>query len=357
MKRYFTTLDGCRGVAAIIIAADHVLPLVGISGSKFGFLGLDFFFMLSGFIIAHAYERRLSSDMGFAAFLKIRVFRLHPLLILGTIIPVALLCATSGETDVQLYALAILGILMVPTSFVDVSTSGSTQDILAFPINGPSWSMFAEYIENAIYGMLAKYLNLYYISAALIVSAILEIALVVHYGTLSVGYMRQMVWLSLIRIQFPFIMGIGINMVYKSGFLSTIRPRPILPVLMLVVILSAPIALPTVAFSLIAVFLIIPLIVIMGVAVEQEQSKQDPVLTFLGTISYPLYVLHMPIMMFAIDPINLISPIGLRFTMVCVALAGLIAISYMITLIYDLPVRGFLMARWGPKKVGWRSQG
>ena len=88
-KHHFSTLDGLRGVAAIAIVVFHFMEIAYSDFTKnfiaHGFLAVDFFFCLSGFVMAYAYDDRLKG-MGLMAFFKARIIRLHPLVVLGGVL-------------------------------------------------------------------------------------------------------------------------------------------------------------------------------------------------------------------------------------------------------------------------------
>ncbi|MDA4698732.1 acyltransferase, partial [Enterobacter hormaechei] len=86
-KKHYEILDGLRGIAAIMVAMLHILEI--FSGGyhtklmiNHGYLAVDFFFLLSGFVIAHAYDDRWNK-MTIGQFFKRRLIRLHPLIIAG----------------------------------------------------------------------------------------------------------------------------------------------------------------------------------------------------------------------------------------------------------------------------------
>ena len=92
-KVHFHSLDGLRGVAAIVVVIYHVFEGYQFVGDKqyiefmnHGYLAVDFFFMLSGFVIGYAYDDRLSGGMSIWSFFKRRLVRLHPMLVVGTIL-------------------------------------------------------------------------------------------------------------------------------------------------------------------------------------------------------------------------------------------------------------------------------
>ena len=89
-KPHYEILDGLRGVAAVMVVAFHLLE--AHSGGNHlaqiinhGYLAVDFFFMLSGFVIGYAYDDRWNR-MSIGTFFKRRVIRLHPMVIMGSII-------------------------------------------------------------------------------------------------------------------------------------------------------------------------------------------------------------------------------------------------------------------------------
>jgi peptidoglycan/LPS O-acetylase OafA/YrhL len=82
----FATLDGLRGVAAIAVTSLHFRFELGKFLLPHSYLAVDFFFVLSGFVLAYAYEDRLSEGMKPIQFLRLRVIRLYPLYLIGTLI-------------------------------------------------------------------------------------------------------------------------------------------------------------------------------------------------------------------------------------------------------------------------------
>src|SRR3954464_12275134 len=88
-KQHFEILDGLRGIAALSIVMFHFMEWVYTDYSKnfiaHGFLAVDFFFCLSGFVIGYAYDDRITK-MGVREFFKSRVIRLHPLVVAGSVL-------------------------------------------------------------------------------------------------------------------------------------------------------------------------------------------------------------------------------------------------------------------------------
>src|ERR1700761_6004380 len=79
----YPALDGLRGVAAIAVMLHHFRPLTAPWLFAHGYLAVDLFFLLSGFVIAHAYDARFRKGLGVPAFLVIRLIRLWPMIAFG----------------------------------------------------------------------------------------------------------------------------------------------------------------------------------------------------------------------------------------------------------------------------------
>jgi peptidoglycan/LPS O-acetylase OafA/YrhL len=79
----FKMLDGMRGVAAMGVVLYHLSQMLSLHLFRAGYLAVDIFFCLSGFVIAHAYERRLLGGLSPLRFAAIRFARFFPLIALG----------------------------------------------------------------------------------------------------------------------------------------------------------------------------------------------------------------------------------------------------------------------------------
>ena len=97
-KPHYNILDGLRGAAALMVVWYHVFEgyafaegTNGVEGGglinvfNHGYLAVDFFFMLSGFVISYAYDDRWNK-MSMGDFFKRRLVRLHPMIVMGAII-------------------------------------------------------------------------------------------------------------------------------------------------------------------------------------------------------------------------------------------------------------------------------
>ena len=162
-KSHYEILDGLRGVASILVVIFHVFETY--SGDRFhqfinhGYLAVDFFFVLSGFVVAYAYDDRWGK-MTQWDFYKRRLIRLQPMVIIGTLIGAALFyfqaCPAfpliAGTPVWQMLLVMLVGFTMLPLP-ISMDIRGWTE---MHPLNGPAWSLFFEYIANILYGLIVR---------------------------------------------------------------------------------------------------------------------------------------------------------------------------------------------------------
>ena len=91
-KPHYNILDGLRGVAALMVVWFHVFEAFATSHVdqriNHGYLAVDFFFVLSGFVIGYAYDDRWGR-MTYRDFFMRRLIRLHPMVVMGMLIGAA----------------------------------------------------------------------------------------------------------------------------------------------------------------------------------------------------------------------------------------------------------------------------
>ena len=164
-KPHYNVLDGLRGVAAITVVCFHIFEAFATSHLdqriNHGYLAVDFFFMLSGFVVGYAYDDRWKT-MTIKEFIKRRIIRLHPMVVMGAIIGAIMfyfqVCSVWDVSKVTLTSLAIatlLNALLIPAlPGHEIRGLGEM-----FPLNGPSWSLFFEYIGNMLYALFMRKLS------------------------------------------------------------------------------------------------------------------------------------------------------------------------------------------------------
>ena len=196
-KPRYEILDGLRGVAAMIVVAYHLFETYS-AGPVYqllnhGYLAVDFFFVLSGFVIGYAYDDRWGR-MSLKDFFKRRLVRLHPMVIMGTLIGAALFyfgaCSVFPsimETPWwKVILMLILGCLMIPAITAwDIRGWTETNSL-----NGPTWSLMWEYIANILYALFIRHFSKVALGIFVALSACLTIDLALNidvFGVLSNG--------------------------------------------------------------------------------------------------------------------------------------------------------------------------
>jgi peptidoglycan/LPS O-acetylase OafA/YrhL len=343
--RLYQTLDGVRGVAALAIAWLHFEVLIGTGLHALlpsAYLAVDLFFMLSGFVLEHAYGARFAKGLGVATFLKARYVRLYPLYVLGALIGIAsglmAYVLHAGELNLPGLGLAaIAALLMLP------SPTGHQLDLL-YPLNVPGWSLFFELIINAGLALTWRRLSAPVLALVLIVSAPLLIFSVATHGSADLGASWSTFWCGFPRVTFSFALGV---LVYR---LTPRLPKVsawagLVPLLALApFFVAAPAALRP-WFDLACIGLVFPAVISLGARLEPATRMGATAFTILGVISYPLYAIHYPIMELTRRVAHSLhlSPTGLMAVMFgVVLLAGLSVFSFLLARFYDAPARATL---------------
>lgn len=324
------SLDGMRGIAALAVVWLHCQgTLFGHYGlASHAYLAVDFFFCLSGFVIAHAYDRRLSSGMPARDFLRARIYRLYPMLFLGVLLgAMAFFVAAgrAGSTATMVATAATLALMPV----------GLVYGREAFFVNGPMWSLFFEMAANL--GYVAKHrATMVSIAAFAAASAAAMIVLTVMHGRMSdMGFLTPSSFLlGFVRVAYPFTAGVILN---RLRLAVPFRVHPALPYLALTVLLLAPVG-ESLFFDLVAVVVVIPAIV--AASAKGRQTGHPRILLWLGAISYPLYLLHEPIMRFAsLTGVPRMVPQVGETTILAASIGAMVTVSAAAVRYYDEPVR------------------
>lgn len=356
MKSHFQALDGLRGTAAFSVFLFHiwemVVPDLAHNPMPHTVLAVDFFFALSGFVLGHAYDSRLSAEgvgggkaLTPAGFFKRRLIRLHPMVVVAMLIAVAvyLLDPFVGDTQqlgvklpwLTLAVSFVLSLLLLPSPTLP-NTFGETHSL-----NGPSWTLFQEYIANLLYGLFGQKLGLglhLFLCAA---SAMALIATAQYFGDLGHGWGWSDYWAAPVRLACPFLIGLLISRL-------KLRLRLRYPFLILSVVLLAVFCAPVMGkwnglFEAGCVIIVFPIVLAAGTTGIEIAGWQGRLCRFMGDLSYPLYIIHYPfIYLFAHwnwsthpNPVRL----GLVATVLYVAV---VALAYALMRWYDRPVRAWL---------------
>ena len=180
-KPHYEILDGLRGVAAVMVIIFHLFE-AHAGGSHLtqiinhGYLAVDFFFMLSGFVIGYAYDDRWKV-MKTKDFFKRRLIRLHPMVVMGAVLGAITFCIQGCEQwDGTRVSISMVMVAMLLNLFLIPAVPGTGPEVRGngemFPLNGPSWSLFFEYIGNIMYALFIRRMSTKALTALIVLAGI-----------------------------------------------------------------------------------------------------------------------------------------------------------------------------------------
>jgi peptidoglycan/LPS O-acetylase OafA/YrhL len=309
---------------------------------------VDFFFCLSGFVIAVAYEGRLLAGLTLPRFMSMRILRLYPLFLVGIGLGAVKAMGQIVVHDNTALTLPTL-ILSIFTSFLMLPTPGAGL-VSIFPLNTPAWSLFFEMVANTLFAALIfKWSDRKVAIAAAACGLLLATGVLTHErGVGPLGTTWPDFLFGFPRVAFSFLLGILIrrHSVTRSRERSGYVYLPVIALLFLLFV-SPPSGFQS-AYDLMGLILAIPAIVWWGARYEVGNIAR-PIFAWLGDISYPIYILHFPLLMiflfiakrFELSPLVL----GLLF------IGGLSIVSTLAFHIYDKPIRAWI----GERVKAWHS--
>ncbi len=357
-RPHYLALDGLRGVAALLVVWFHIFEGFATSPHdqviNHGYLAVDFFFILSGFVIGYAYDDRLFKGISVKQFALRRLVRLHPMVILGAVLG-GLLFYTQGCSwwDVSVVTLSslvvavLLNALLIPaTPETEIRGIGEM-----YPLNGPSWSLFFEYIAYAGYVFVLRRLPRWGLALVVLLAGAGLSVFARSTGSIGVGWTMLNDGLAggMARFFFSFSLGLLLYRSIKPGRLSW---GFLLGAVSIIVVCALPrlggVERPWIngLYEMLCVGLLFPTIVYLGASTEASHPKLIRLYKFLGDISYPLYIIHYPFIYLYIAWVkneeltfaqSLPGALALFF--------GCIALAYLCLKLYDEPVRRWLSKR------------
>ncbi|MFK0161510.1 acyltransferase family protein [Rhizobium sp. NPDC090279] len=287
-KHRYAALDAMRGLAALAVVVYHLDRPYAPSA----YIAVDFFFVLSGFVIARAYGEKLAGGMTVLAFMKARYARLYPLFLIGSVyglVQLLLHWQAVGVGRADLSASILTTAFMLPSPSFLTRSAG---DIWAlYPLNGPAWSLFWELLANLVFALVLfrlKTRSLILIAAA---SLAMLIGSVFFHKSLDLGWEWRSVDGGLARVFFSFTLGMIIYRLRNTTVLGrTVSSyAALLPIAAILILLFLPTY--SLKYALVFCILISPLIVLAGTMLELP-AKLQRLGIFLGYLSYPIYMCH-----------------------------------------------------------------
>lgn len=363
-KPHYDLLDGLRGVAALMVIFYHVFEAFATSpiDQRFnhGYLAVDFFFILSGFVIGYAYDDRWKT-MTTKDFIKRRLIRLHPMVVLGAVLEVIAFCIQGCEKwDGTQVSISMVMLALLINLFLIPAVPGSGPEIRGngemYPLNGPSWSLFFEYIGNIMYALFIRRMSTKALTALVVLAGIgLASFAIFNFsgaGHLGVGWTMEEYNLigGFLRVLFSFSIGLLMSRVFK--------PIPVkgafwICSLAIVVLLSMPYVGNGEAlwmngiYDSVCAILIFPMLVYLGASGKTTDKHSARICKFLGDISYPLYMVHYPLIYLYFGWVKKENLTFAEAWPEALALViGSIVLAYISLKLYDEPVRRYLTKRF-----------
>lgn len=348
MKQHYAGLDGIRGLAAGAVMLMHLIGIFrpGLGPQINASVAVDLFFMLSGFVLAYAYDGRLDNGLRWTSFMAIRIIRLYPMLFLATMLSacVAVLkVAVQHRVDPgeELW-LVPAGLLLLPTGVLLGHSSAFSSQLDLIPFGGPAWSLLFELIASAAFATRLRRSRPLG-SLAFACGAVLLIALTLAAGRIGIlgtqGYVGALG--GFVRVGVSFAIGM---------FLFRRRLPDVLPTLPAgFAILAGGLLclLPMEGFplfDLLCVFLFFPLVISFG-AQPVRSPRLRRLCDILGALSYPLYLLHVPVARIVGFVAKAILPSISANGLIATAAVGSVAASFLALYLFDEPVRRWLTVR------------
>lgn len=372
-KPHYELLDGLRGVAAILVLIYHIFEGFAFAEStngegsglittlNHGHIAVDFFFILSGFVISYAYDDRWGK-MSLGGCFKRRLIRLHPMLIMGAVVGMISFLLTGCQQwsgDVTPISWVMIALLL--TIFMVPALPGLPYEVRGngemFPLNGPMWSLFFEYIGNILYALVIRRLSTKLLAVLTAILGVLHAWIFVGdlsgYDSVGIGWTIDTInfWGGLVRMLFPFTMGMLLA--------RTFKPREVKGAFwicsaMLIAVFAVPYIAKSGAISLnslyevVCIAVIFPIIVWLGACGKGGDNYTGRINNFLGELSYPLYIVHYPIMYIFYKWLieNRCYTLGDTLGISALVVLSSVALAYACLKLYDEPVRKWLARKY-----------
>jgi peptidoglycan/LPS O-acetylase OafA/YrhL len=358
-ERSFVTLDGLRAVAAFFVITFHAPAFFTPPGEASGshaffesYLAVDFFFALSGFVLCHAYGRRIGRDLTRLDFLKSRLIRLYPLYALSFAFSsiVLLQRLAGGEIGASSAIKDILfGVAFLPAP----SLTGGT---FLYPFNGPAWSLFAELIANLVFCFVAEtetigLFALVSLAGCALCSGVLLGALgfgdTADPGALNHGFRWNALGAGLLRAAYSFFAGVLVFRIWSLRPPAVALPPWLVTFVLILALAASPPARLQTAYDLIVTLVLFP-VLLWAAASAASFGVTARLFAFLGAASYGVYVLQAPFYDLTIAVFGRweaeIAKSPLAFGLVFIAF--LLGVATFVDRWLDRPIRAALTARF-----------
>ncbi len=380
-KPRYEILDGLRGVAAMIVVGFHLFETYSAGPDyqilNHGYLAVDFFFVLSGFVIGYAYDDRWDK-MSTWSFFKRRLIRLHPMLVMGTVLG-ALFFYFGDSANFPLIGTTPWWKVVALTLFCcTMLPAAKSWDIRGWtetnPLNGATWSLMWEYLANIAYALFIRKFSKTVLAIFVACSAFLTLDICLNLDVFHLlegrSYAANTViggwsidaeqgYIGVTRLLYPFFSGLLLSRVNK---LIRVRGGFWWCSLMVAMLLCMP-CIPggergtwtcgNGIYNALCILILFPLIVSMGAGSRVTDKRSIAVCKWLGEISYPLYVCHYPLIYVQIAwaANHKDAPLGMHVFVAVSIFILAIGMAWGAYKLYDVPVRAWLKGKLFKKQV------
>ena len=283
-------LDGLRGFAALVIMLYHTAMVFRTAGPFVrGYLLVDLFFLLSGFVLAVSTERKLNAGIGAFAFTRARFVRLWPLVAVGAGVAAAW-AIWSGRSPVEIALALALDVAMLPV----LTGRGPF-----YRLNGPQWTLFWELVANLAHALLLRRVPTRWLPliAAAMGALLVHAVRVQGSDTMGVNALTWQTWWTPVpRVFWSYVLGVWLGRLHRDGTRWPALPWPLALALPIAGIMAVPyLPLSQAHGDLAFVMGFLPLAMWL-VAMARIPDWLAPRLDWLGAYSLPLYCVHLTVL-------------------------------------------------------------
>jgi len=382
-KPRYEILDGLRGVAALMVVLFHIFETYSKGPAyqiiNHGYLAVDFFFVLSGFVVGYAYDDRWDK-MTTWGFFKRRLTRLHPMVIAGTLVGAALFFYSGNAFPLtqqiepwKFFLCLVMGLFIIPCpNSLDIRGWAEMNSF-----NGPVWTLTLEYIGNILYAFILRRLPKIALAVLCVCCAFFTLDVTLGWNVFGIfqepqytviggwSIMPEQIYIAFTRLLYPFLCGLLISRILP-GHRTAGNPSGS-PIhlkggfwwcgLAIVVLLAMPniggkMGTADGLYQAICILFLFPLIVLAGAGSKTTDPRSTAVCKWLGEISYPIYITHYPLIYMQMDWVaqHPDAPLWQHVAVGAGTVFMAIVLAWGLLKAYDLPVRAWLTDHWLKRK-------
>ena len=358
-KEHFEVLDGLRGSAAFLIVIFHLFNYsFGFQGPwaliKHAYLAVDFFFALSGFVVAYAYDDRWTR-MSTLQFFRIRLIRLHPLVLIGATLGLLGYMLDPFSKAMNRGPLPMVMLAYLTSLFLLPSPPIAGRRNESQALNGPAWSLMQEYLGNIAYALILRRLRTLTLWIVFAISGVVLIWVANSKGSLDGGWDYPNIWMAPLRLTVSFVLGLSLYRINDRVRL------PKIGLLILSIVLVVCFQMPKFSkagaldwngiYDAACVLLLFPCIILCG-AHSKAGAGMINLCKFSGRLSYPLYITHIGFVYILAGYAWTRHPgTGQIISWIFVVLPLAIFVAWFFLKFFDEPVRAWLTRRYGIKRA------